>query len=271
MRKVQTMALLGIAGLALLAAPARGRAKETGFLNRTATVNGTTYRYQVYLPPDWDKNKKWPVVLFLHGAGERGEDGLVQMEVGIGTAIRRYPERFPCVVVMPQCRKNVVWSDAAMEAQTLKALEQSVKEFNGDPPRTYLTGLSLGGYGTWSLASKHPGKFAALVPICGGVRSRRTPGVDIAAAGPGSDPYAVVAGKVGKTPVWVFHGATDATVPVEESRQMVEALKAAGGHVRYNEYEGVGHNSWTKAYAEPELMTWMLAQKRGAAQPNVTR
>lgn len=233
---------------------ASARAHETGFLNRTVTVSGVAYRYQVYVPADWTKNKKWPVILFLHGAGERGDDGLIQTEVGLGTAIRRHPDRFPSIVILPQCRKNVWWSDPAMEAQLLQALDKTVKEFNGDPQRIYLTGLSMGGFGTWYLAAKYPGKFAALAPVCGGVR----PGADTAA-----DPYAMTAQKVGKTPTWVFHGDADKAVPVAQSRKMVEALKAAGGNVRYREYEGIGHNSWDKAYAEPEFLPWLLAQRLG--------
>ena len=150
-----------------------------------------------------------------------------------------------------------------MQAQAMQALEQTVKEFNGDRARTYLTGLSMGGYGSWLLAANNPSRFAAVSVVCGGVRP--PPGINVPAARDGftaaADPYAAVAAKVGKTPVWVFHGGADPVVPVSESRKMVEAIKAAGGRVRYSEYEGVGHNSWDKAYGEPEFFTWMLAQK----------
>jgi predicted peptidase len=233
-------------------------AKETGFLNRTAEVGGVIYGYQVYVPAEWNSSRKWPVILFLHGAGERGNDGLLQTQVGIATAVRLKSERFPAVIVMPQCRRNTWWTEPAMEAQALKALEKTVKEFKGDPARIYLTGLSMGGYGTWSLAAKHPGRFAALAPICGGVRPPRR----MAQEPQEADPYSGVAAKIGKTPVWIFHGGADKTVPVSESRSMNEALKAAGGNVKYSEYEGVGHNSWDKAYGEPEFITWLLAQKR---------
>lgn len=239
---------------------------ETGFLNRTVIIGGTTYRYQVYVPEVWSPEKKWPVILFLHGAGERGDDGLLQTEVGIGTAIRRYKNRFPSIVVMPQCRKNVWWVDPTMEAQSLKALHQAMQEFNGDPQRAYLTGISMGGYGTWVLAAKHPGKFAALVPICGGIRPPDS--VPISSDGPlndpSFDPYAATAQKIGKTPVWMFHGEADSIVPVSESRKMAEALNAFGGEVKYTEYEGVGHNSWDNAYAEPDLLPWLLSQRLNA-------
>jgi predicted peptidase len=252
-----------VVSVAALAMPALARNRETGFLNRSLSIGGVAYKYQVYVPPTWNKSKKWPVVLFLHGAGERGDDGLLQTEVGIGTAIRRHSERFPCVIVFPQCRKDVWWTDADMEAQALKALDQSIAEFNGAANRVYLTGISMGGYGTWRLASLYPGKFAAYVPVCGGIVP--PPGLKVpkpASTGDSAaDPYTEAARKVGMTPVWVFHGSADPAVPVSESRKMVEALKAAGSSVKYTEYEGVGHNSWDRAYADPDLMPWMLAQE----------
>ncbi len=246
------------------AGTAAARKRDTGFLNRTVQVGGKTYRYQVYVPFQWDTGRKWPIILFLHGAGERGDDALLPTQVGIATAIRLHADRFPCIVVIPQCPKDTWWTTEEMSSQALKALEESTKEFKGDPDRTYLTGLSMGGYGTWYLAYEHPGKFAALAPICGGVR----PPQRVAAAAnspfgdPNIDPYALAAKKIGKTPVWIFHGGADKTVPPSESRNMNEALKRAGGNVRYTEYEGVGHNSWDKAYAEPDFMTWLLAQHR---------
>ncbi len=258
---VAVLLFLFIAGFV---STALARKPETGFLNRTVRVGTQTYRYQVYVPPEWSKSRKWPVILFLHGAGERGEDGLVQTQVGIATAIRMHQERFPSIVVMPQCRKNLWWTTDEMEAQALKALDQSIKEFKGDPERVYLTGLSMGGYGTWDLAYRYPGRFAALAPICGGIRppGRVPPPKSGPFADPNADPYALVAQKVGKIPVWIFHGGADKTVPPEESRKMNDALKAAGSSVKYTEYEGVGHNSWDKAYAEPEFMKWLLSQSR---------
>jgi len=262
-RNVMLVALLGLSGSASASA---ARTSETGFLDRTVTVNQVIYRYQVYVPNNWTKNEKWPVILFLHGAGERGDDGLVQTEVGIGTAIRRYSARFPAVIVFPQCRKTRWWPEEEMEAQAMAALTQSVKEFNGDLQRVYLTGISMGGYGTWSLASKNPGKFAAIAPVCGGIRPPALRAVPAATPVPeGKDPYRTAAEKIGQTPVWIFHGSADPAVPTDESRKMNEALKAAGGNVKYTEYEGVGHNSWDRAYAEPELMTWMLAQRTSSA------
>jgi len=254
----RTRLLFAFVFAALLAAqPLHAKKPETGFLDRAVTIQGIEYKYQVYLPVDWTTKKKWPVILFLHGAGERGDDGLIQSEVGIGTAIRRYRSRFPAVIVMPQCRKDIWWSDPVMAEMAMSALAVSQKEFRGDPRRTYLTGLSMGGYGTWYLAANHPDKFAAIAPICGGIlrpdESRKQSADD-------TKPYTEAAQKVGKTPVWIFHGGDDPVVPVAESQHMAEAMKAVSAEVHYTEYPGVGHNSWEKAYAEPDFMTWLLSK-----------
>jgi predicted peptidase len=243
------------------------RQPDTGFLDRTTAVDGVTYKYQVFVPANWNKKVKWPVILFLHGYGEEGDDGLLQTQVGLPAAIRMHSDRYPFLVVIPQCRKKDWWTSPAMEAQALKALDQSMREFKGDPERTYLTGLSMGGFGTWGFASEHPGKFAALVPVCAGIRSAHGAEIpnyrDVDSS---ADPYAATAQKIGNTPVWAFHGDADDAVPVTESRQMVAALKAAGGNVHYTEYPGVKHNSWEKAYTEPELPTWLLSQKLANAK-----
>lgn len=255
--------LSAVVGASLLAAPASAKKTETGFLDRTISIAGTEYKYQVFVPENWTNKQKWPVILFLHGAGERGDDGLIQTEVGIGTAIRRYRDRFPAVVVMPQCRKNVWWAESSMADVAMATLAVAQKEFHGDPDRTYLTGLSMGGYGTWYLAGKYPGKFAAIVPICGGIL---VPDMARMQSADDSAPYTEAAKKIGsQTPVWIFHGADDPTVPVTESRRMNDAMKALGGEVHYTEYPGVGHNSWEKAYAEPELLTWMLSKTMSAS------
>jgi len=249
-----------------LAAPrSTARTKETGFLDRSISVHGQTYKYQVFVPENWSPNQKWPMILFLHGAGERGSDGLLQTDVGLPHAIRLERSRFPAVVVMPQCLQEGWWSSGEMEEMVLAALSAATKEFKGDGKRTYLTGLSMGGFGTWDLASRYPRKFAALVPICGGISTPPALLKMYPELGKNSYPddpssYAEVAKKIGKTPVWIFHGGADEVVPPENSRKMKEALKAAGGDVRYTEYPGVGHNSWDKAYAEPELVTWLFSK-----------
>lgn len=240
-------------------APAR---VQTGFLDRTIEVSGKSYRYQVYVPVDFHSKRSWPVILFLHGSGERGSDGLLQTSFGLPAAIRFKSSRFPFVVVIPQCSPDINWSAPAMEAQAMAALEATIKEFHGDRNRLYLTGGSMGGYGTWQFAIDHPGRFAAIVPICGGIRAPSDESelhVNLP-AGFAGDPYAEVARLIGKTPVWIFHGGADDSVPVEESRHMAAALKAAGANYKYTEYPGVGHNSWDKAFSEPDLVPWLLAQ-----------
>ena len=245
----------------LLAVPGWARSNETGFLDRVVVLDGEEHNYQVFVPRQWNPRAKWPVILFLHGYDEGGSDGILPTDDGIGTAIRTHPDWVPCVVVIPQCRKHDWWTNAPMEVLALAALERTMREFHGDPRRVYLTGLSMGGYGAWALGALYPHKFAALVPICGGVRVPR--GGDFLKAhdtDDSDDPFGAIAKKIGKTPVWVFHGHADSTVPVTESRQMVEALKAAGGNVRYTEYPGVGHNSWEKAYDDPGLFAWLFSQ-----------
>jgi predicted peptidase len=268
--KIELLRKLALA-VAILAAvlagavPAAARKAETGFLDRTVTVQGITYRYQVYVPQTWTKQQKWPVILFLHGYGERGDNGLRQTDVGLAHAIRVSPKPLPFVIVMPQCLSGQhLWVEPAMEEQALAALDQSIREFNGDRARVYLTGLSMGGYGTWDMAARYAGRFAAYVPICGGIKAPPTgPSLHVSLIDDPkvTDPYAEMARRIGKTPVWICHGADDPIVPVEEARKMAEALKAAGGNVKYTEYPGTGHNSWDKAYAEPELFPWLLEQR----------
>ncbi|HUP46509.1 MAG TPA: prolyl oligopeptidase family serine peptidase [Thermoanaerobaculia bacterium] len=241
---------------------ATARPAETGFLNRSVTHDATRQRYVVYVPDVVDGHRP-PVVLFLHGSGERGDDGLRQIEVGLGRAIRWHRERFPMIVVFPQAPPDTRWlGDEARFA--MQALDRSIAEFGGDPDRVYLTGLSLGGYGTWHLAMQHPDRFAALVPVCGGIvkpesaqnvrQSPLTIGAD--------DPYSTAAEKVKHIPIWIFHGADDTLIPPSESRRMHDELRRLGADVRYTEYPGVGHNSWDLAYGDPDLWNWLLRQRR---------
>ena len=256
--------LLGLPFLLILATALPSLARtQTGFLDRTVTISATTYRYQVYVPADFSKKKSWPVILFLHGAGERGSDGLLQTDVGIAHAIRLHSSRFPFVVVIPQCGEGKIWGEPEMQAQAMGALEASIKEFHGDRNRIYLTGLSMGGFGTWELAARNPGRFAALVLICSGIRPQKNwPQLRVTLVDDPkiTDPYAEVARRIGNTPVWMFHGDADPAVPVDESRHMAEALKAVNAKYKYTEYPGVGHNSWDQAYAEPDLVPWLLEQ-----------
>jgi len=230
-----------------------------GFLHRTVTVEGVVYRYVVYVPAEWSAEKKWPVILFLHGSIEKGDDGVAQSLVCIGNLARKEPKRFPALIVMPQCRMEASWETERMQAQALAALDASTEEFNGDRERTYLTGFSMGGYGTWSMASRHPDRFAALVIVAGGIVW--PPSAAIREPDPRANPYVSSAKKVAHIPSWVFHGDADRNVPVTESRRMVDALKALDADVRYTEYKGVAHFMCDKAYAEPELPAWLFTKR----------
>lgn len=248
-----SLVLGGLMTLIATPAPPAAGAPPSGLLTRRVTVGTTSYSYQVYVPEGAPRGKKLPVVLFLHGIGQRGEGGFVPTDGGASVLIKGYMEKVPAIVVLPQCQRNRYWSDPEMERMALLAADAAAVEFGGDTERTSVVGVSMGGYGAWHLAAAAPGKFAAIVPICGG--SPRRDG----------DRFAPIARAVGQTPAWVFHGADDPVVPVSESRQMVAAMKALNGNVRYSEYAGVGHNVWFKALAEPELLPWLLAQRRAAA------
>jgi predicted peptidase len=235
----------------------------TGFLDRSVTIGGRSYPYVVYVPRDWSRDRTWPVVLFLHGAGERGSDGQGPVQVGLGSAIRSAPERFPALVVFPQVPAEERWIGGPADA-AMAALDAVAREFHGDRERLYLTGLSLGGFGTWHLALSHPDVFAAIVPVCGGIvphgsaiSVRQSPLTTAE-----SDPYAFTAQRLRHLPVWMFHGDDDTVIEPSESRTMHDALRAVGANVRYTEYEGVGHNAWDRAYGEAELWSWLFEQRR---------
>jgi len=229
--------------------------RETGFLNREG--------YCVYVPRDFDPARAWPVILFLHGAGERGTDGLRPTQIGMGAAIRASSEHVPAIVVFPQVPPEQRWIGKPADA-AMRALDAAMKEFHGDPHRVYLTGLSMGGYGTWHLALAHPDRFAALVVVCGGLLPHAT--ATSVARSPlipdGIDSYRYVAHALRHIPIRIFHGAADPVIPVEESRRMAEELRREGADVEYTEYPDVGHNAWERAYADAELAAWLFRQKR---------
>lgn len=252
--------VLGTLSLLLILPPALGMAQETGFLNRTVTAGGKPVRYQVYLPVDFTPDKEWPTILFLHGAGERGVDGIRQTQIGLGTAIREHPSWFPAIVVLPQAPPDSVWRGSALDA-AVSALERSVKEFRGDRKRIYLIGLSMGGYGAWTLALTKPGMFAAIVAVCGGLPPPEhfiPTDLDLR----GADRHAELARRLRGLPAWLFHGAEDSVVSSVESRRIHAAFHKAGSRVNYTEYPGVGHNSWDQAFSEPLLWQWLFEQRR---------
>jgi len=239
------------------------RPQETGFLIRSATIRGTEYPYTVYVPRSFDTSKRWPVILFLHGAGERGSDGLKSTQIGVAAAIRANPDRVPAIAVFPQSPADSRWlgdpADAAMAA-----LEQSIAEFHGDRSRLYLTGLSMGGYGAWHLALAHPDTFAALVVVCGGLLPHETTtSVQQSPLTIGKDdPYSFTAHALRHLPIRMFHGDADPVIPVIESQRMAEALKNEGADVNYIEFAGVGHNARDRAYGDPELWQWLFRQTK---------
>ena len=199
-------------------------------------------RYQLFLPSKYaaDRKADWPLMLFLHGAGERGNDVEKVRKHGPPKLVARR-KAFPFIVVSPQCRENERW-----QADELTALlDDIVARYRVDPERIYLTGLSMGGYGTWELAGATPERFAAIAPVCGGGRR--------------SD-----ARRIGqeKLPTWVFRGANDQTVPLEESQRMVDMVKRFGGEVDFTVYPKAGHDSWTEAYNTAELYKWFLSHRR---------
>lgn len=223
-------------------------AGKTGeIVNRAAVLENESFDYQIYLPPEIKTGAPLPVITFLHGIRERGTGGFISGM--FGTIVKQYLKEIPAVVLLPQCRPNRYWSDALMERMVVRQIEAASAEFSVDVKKQYLLGVSMGGYGVWHFASRYPKKFAALISICGG--SPLT----------GGDRFAPIAERIGKTPAWLFHGAQDRIVQVSESRNLVKAIQANQGNVRYSEFAGVGHNVWLNAFGEKELIPWLLSQK----------
>lgn len=235
--------------------------KFTDFSFNVYKKNEHVLPYRFY-KPGVQKGKKYPLVVFMHGAGERGVDNRKQF---MRFSCSRFWEKYPCYVLAPQCpeRKDVsgdaecVWVYTPFGAQdhsmnkeptwpmqlSLELLKKIIAENNIDPDRIYITGLSMGGFATWEMLQRKPSLFAAGMPICGG----------------GDTAFA---SKLTQVPLWVFHGNADSTVPVKRSRMMVQQIVSKGGHPRYTEYPGVGHDSWSKTYADGEVWEWLFAQTK---------
>jgi predicted peptidase len=204
-------------------------------LDRTVRVE---LDYLLYLPKEYAQQPAWPLLLFLHGAGERGENLDLVKAHGPPKLIATGKE-FPFIVVSPQCRQDHWW-----QAFELAALLDDIEAiYKVDQDRIYVTGLSMGGYGTWSLAAYQPRRLAAILPICGG-----------------GNPH--LASVFKSVPAWVFHGAKDTIVPLDRSRVMVDALEKAGGTVKFTIYPEANHDAWTETYANPEVYQWLLQQKQ---------
>ncbi|MCK5175736.1 MAG: prolyl oligopeptidase family serine peptidase [Planctomycetes bacterium] len=195
---------------------------------------------EAYGKSDKEGDEKWPLMMFLHGAGERGNNLELLKKLGPPKIVETDKD-FPFIVVSPQCPKESWWP--AEEELLINLLDSIIEKYDVDPDRVYLTGLSMGGYGTWHLGCAYPDRFAAIVPICGG----------------GSK---ILACKLKYVPVWAFHGAKDSTVPLRESQDMVDRLKKCGGDVKLTIYPEAGHDSWTETYDNPQLYKWLLSYRK---------
>lgn len=223
--------------------------------------SGNILLYRLLKPKTIDERNQYPLVLFLHGIGERGDDNSAQLKWGVKNfATDENMEKYPCFVAAPQCPLDDFWVSALQELSSpytmtekptesmrmaLEIVEVLEREYPQiDPQRIYVTGLSMGGFGTWDAVQRKPDLFAAAAPVCGGG--------DVTQAE-----------RIAHIPVWVFHGAEDRLVIPKWSRDMIGALKEAGGNPKYTEYPGIGHQSWIEAYSDPGLFEWLFSQKRG--------
>jgi predicted peptidase len=197
--------------------------------------------YLLYLPKDYGGEKKdWPLMVYLHGAGERGSS-LDKLKVHGPAKLVDQGNDMPFIIVSPQCPPGMWWPNFIEKIMAL--IDETIETYDVDTSRVYLTGLSMGGYGTWATAATYPERFAAIAPICGG-----------------GMPF--VAHTMADVPVWAFHGAKDDVVPLSESQRMVDAVNEAGGNAKFTVYPDLAHDSWTETYDNPELYEWFLKHKR---------
>jgi len=214
--------------------------------------------YRLLSPKAVEEGQKYPLVIFLHGAGERGTDNKIQLVHGMNDfASDAIMDKYPAFVIAPQCPEERKWVevDWTLESHTIPAepsiplaatfalIDRFTAQHPVDKSRIYITGLSMGGYGTWDALARSPELFAAAVPICGG-----------------GDP--ATAGKFKDVPLWAFHGDQDTAVKPKRSREMIDVLRKLGGTPKYTEYEGVAHDSWTQTYADPAMYEWLFAQRK---------
>lgn len=239
----------------------------TGFITRSMPVGQGQRLYQVYLPSNYTPTKRWPVILFLHGAGEGGRDALLPTEYQLGSAIRRNADRYPGIVVFPQVGRTPAWSstDVLFALTVLSHVEQ---DFATDPDRIYLTGVSSGGKAAWHALYRYPERFAAALIVCGLVRpirenGRLAPDPDPVVPDADGDPSEQLARRLRRMPLWTFHGDIDPVFPVEDARRVMAALSQVAAPVRYTELAGFGHDVWDIAYYSEEVADWLFAQSRG--------
>jgi predicted peptidase len=234
------MVCFGLMGCAAMDAKS-GKAGEQSkqMLNKKITKVADC-NYLLYLPADYGKaDKKWPLIMFLHGSGERGSNLELVKKQGLPKMIAQ-GKSFDFIIASPQCPKDIWWPEQT-DIQ-IALLDEIEAKYHVDTDRVYLTGLSMGGFGTWRLAAEYPNRFAAIAPICGG-----------------GERYSAT--RLKKVPVWAFHGAKDPTVPLERSQEMVDAVKKAGGDAKLTIYPEAQHDSWTEAYNDPQLYEWFLSHK----------
>lgn len=214
---------------------------QKGMIFKKEIIIRLELNYLLYLPEDYDDNKKWPLILFLHGAGESGSDLEIVKRNGI-PKLAGMGKGFNFIAVSPQCPEGSSW-DSHFDALDL-LLDEIQSDFSIDESRIYVTGLSMGGYGAWDLAIMFPDRFAAIIPICGG------------------STYPELIGRLKDLPIWAFHGAKDDIVPVEETKILVDILKEYGSSIKYTEYPDAGHDAWTETYNNPEVYEWLLSQRK---------
>lgn len=249
-----SVVMIWFSALPLRADERADRFEKTQFKNS----DGQTLRYRFLKPAKIEAGRKYPLVLFLHGAGERGDDNTAPLIHGVKTfASEDFLVKYPCFVVAPQVPKDKLWVDVPWtvtkvdqpekESETtrlsMQCLEALEKEFPIDMEREYVTGLSMGGFGAWDLIVRYPKRFAAAVPVCGACDLTK-------------------ASLIAHVPIWTYHGAKDQVVKVERSREIVAALKATGGSPKYTEFADVGHDSWNGAYADQAMYEWLFAQRK---------
>lgn len=202
-------------------------------------------KYLLFLPEGYGNGqKRWPLMLFLHGAGERGSD-LEKVKKHGPPKIVQTKRDFPFIVVSPLCPGGKSWTTKTEALITL--LDEIISRYEVDTERIYLTGLSMGGYGSWALASEYPDRFVAVVPICGGGNR-------------------MMALSLKDVPIWAFHGAKDDVVPLKEAQEMVDAVNACGGNAKLTVYPDANHDSWTRTYNNPELYDWLLKHRRAGGK-----
>jgi predicted peptidase len=224
--------------------PVLGPGQHPQEFQKTITKN-LSCKYLLFLPDGYSKNKQgWPLILFLHGAGERGSD-LKKVKVHGPPKIVEKQKDFPFIVISPQCPEDDWWTDKI--EVLINLLDDIVARYNVDTDRVYLTGLSMGGYGSWALAAEYPQRFAAVAPICGGGNR-------------------IMAFRLKDVPVWAFHGAKDNVVPLKQSEEMVDAIKARGGDAELTVYPEAGHDSWTETYNNKQLYDWFLEHRIAGKQ-----